>query len=83
MSTITAVRTCEKGEGNLDHNVQDNQRVVADKVAKMDWAFMEEFGLLTSQEMEDPQKVFEQESDVFRSSFPEGESSCNAQGGLE
>lgn len=51
---------------------------MADKVAKMDWAFMEEFGLLTSQEMEDPQKVFEQESDVFRSSFPEGESSCNA-----
>ena len=50
MSKITAVRKCEKGEGNLDRNVQDNQRVVADKVAKMDWAFMEEFGLLTSGE---------------------------------
>ena len=49
----------------------------------MDWAFMEEFGLLSSREMEGPQKVFEQESDVFRLSFPEGESRCNAYGGLK
>lgn len=56
---------------------------MADEVAKMDWAFVEEFGLLSSRKMEGPQKVFEQESDVFRLSFPEGESSCNAYGGLK